>query len=146
MSARQPIPLSAQQNFWYGLTLVLGANATVSQVLILANDSDFDLYTITASTDQDAPLTANTQGQRPENFSLLLKDMSSGRDFMSEPMRRSNICGLALTGPTPEGRPIRFPRKEQLQVTMTNLVAVQITVQLALHGYKIFTNLPPAAG
>lgn len=143
MSARQPIPLSAQQNFWYALTVVLGANAAVSNVLIMANDSEFDLYSIMASTDQDAPLAANTQGQVPENFSLLLKDLSSGRDFMSEPIRRSNICGLARFNPNPEGRPIRFPRKEQIQVTLTNLVAVQITVQLAFHGYKIFTNLPP---
>ena len=88
MAVRTPIPLSAQQPFVYALTMILGANANVSNVLIMANDSEFDLYEIFASTDQDAPLTGNTQGQRPECFSVLLKDLSSGRDFSSEALRR----------------------------------------------------------
>lgn len=140
-------PLSAQQEFFYAVTFAaIAANATASQVLILANDSDFDLYAITAVTDQDAQVSANTQGQRPENFSLLMKDTSSGRDFMTEAVRRGNICGNTLTNVLASGRPIRFPRKEQLQLSVTNLVGVPITVQLVFHGYKIFTNLPPAAG
>lgn len=144
MTARQPIPISAQQNFWYALTFALQANASGSQVLILANDSEFDLYSLTAVTDQDATLTGNTQGQRPENFSLALKDLSSGRDFQSEAIRRGNIAGLTEFNVLAEGRPIRFPRKEQIQVTVNNLVAVAINVQITLHGYKIFTNFPPA--
>lgn len=145
MQARQPIPLGTQQPFIYSQTFNLTANAASSQLLILDNDSDFDLLAITAATDQDGTLTAATgPAQLPENFTLLITNQSTGRQFSNEPLRRGNLCGNAFAFVLPEGRPIRFQRKTQLQLQIQNLVAVAIVVQVAFKGYKILGTLPGA--
>lgn len=145
MQAKQPIPLELQMPFTYSFTFNLNANAAGNQILVLDNDSEFDLYAITAATDQDGTLTAAVGPvQLPENFSLLLTNQTTGRAMSSELLRRGNVCGNSFTNVLPEGRPIRFPRKTQLQMQILNLVAVPIVVQVAFKGYKVFNSLPGA--
>lgn len=142
MSQTGAIDLSKECPFFYAFTLDLDASAGGDYTLILGNDSEFDLQSIIAVTNQDASLTTNTQGQLPNNFSMLIKDLSSGRDFMSQAIQRGGICGDLLANTLNEGKRIRFPRKEQLSFTLQNLVAVPIQVQIILKGFKVFVRGP----
>lgn len=144
MSQTGAIELRNECPFFYAFTLTLAANAGGAYTLILGNDSDFDFQSLLAVTDQDASLTANTQGQLPNNFAMSIKDLTSGRDWMSEPIQRGGICGDVLANTLNEGKRIRFPRKQQLTFTLTNLVAVEITVQIILKGSKVFVRGPGA--
>lgn len=137
------IPLASEQPFSYVLNFSLTSQASDTKLLILDGDSEFDLLGITATTDQDGTLTGATgPTQLPENFSMLLTNVSSGRQFSSAALNRGNICGNAFTNFVREGKVIRFPRKQQLQIQVTNLVALTIAVQIALKGYKVFNRLP----
>lgn len=142
---KNAIPLDQGAPQFYALSFTLASLATGTQVLILDNDSEFDLCIISGVTDQDGTLTAATgPTQLPENFALSIKNLGSGRLFMNEPIRRGNICGVAFTNWSPEQRAIRFPKKAQLEISVQNLVALQIVVQITLKGYKVFNRLPGA--
>lgn len=134
---REAIPLSQQQNFTYVVPVTLAASSTGSFTLILANDSEFDLQAISATTSQDL-VTDNTP---PNNFSLIVRDSTSGRDYSSAPVNRNNLAGLFPRNIENEGRCIRFPRKQQLDFQFQNLTANPLTIQVALKGYKVFTRL-----
>lgn len=134
---REAIPLSQQQNFTYTVNLTLAANQTGNSTLILANDSEFDLQAVSATTSQDAI----TDNNPPNNFTILIRDTSGGRDYSSAPVNRNNFAGLFPRNIENEGRCIRFPRKQQLDFQFQNLTANPLTVQIALKGYKVFTRL-----
>lgn len=129
-----PIPLATQQPFTYLVNSgVIAASGNASVLLILGMDSEFDLYAITASSSVDTTPTAIAN-----NFSLLMRDVTSGRDYSTAAVDRFNLAGLLPTNTLPEGRCIRFPRKQQIQFVFQNLTGTSHTVSLALHGYKIF--------
>ena len=134
---REAIPLSQQQPFTYIVPVTLTASGSASFTLILANDSEFDLQSISATTSADAI----TDATPPNNFNLIVRDSTSGRDYSSAPVNRNNLAGLVPRNIENEGRCIRFPRKQQLDFQFQNLVAAGLTVQVALKGYKVFTRL-----
>jgi hypothetical protein len=134
---REAIPLSQQQNFTYVIPVTLAANASGSYTLILANDSEFDLQAVSATTSADAI----TDATPPNNFNLIVRDSTSGRDYSSAPINRNNFAGLFPRNIENEGRCIRFPRKQQLDFQFTNLTGSSLTIQVALKGYKVFTRL-----
>lgn len=134
---REAIPISQQQPFTYVVNVSLNASSSGNFVLILANDSEFDLQSISATTSQDL-VGDNTP---PNNFTLIVRDSTSGRDYSSAPVNRNNLAGLVPRNIENEGRCIRWPRKQQLDFGFQNLTANPLTVQVALKGYKVFTRL-----
>ncbi len=130
----EAIPLSVQQPFTYVVPITLGANASGSYTLILANDSEFDLQTIEATTSQDAI----TDQQPPNNFTLLMRDVTGGRDYSTAPVPRNAFAGMAPRNVVQEGRCIRFPRKQQIEFQFVNTTANPNTITLVLKGYKVF--------
>ena len=117
--------------------MTLAANASGSYTLILANDSEFDFQAVSATTSQDAI----TDATAPNNFTIIVRDSTSGRDYSSAPVNRNNFAGLFTRYIENEGRCIRFPRKQQLDFQFQNLTANPLTIQVALKGYKVFTRL-----
>jgi hypothetical protein len=134
---RDAIPLNLQQPFDYVVVQTLGANASGSQTLILAQDSEFDLQLVTATTSEDA----TTDAVPPNNFAVLMRDVTGGRDYMTAPVQRNNFAGIVPVNTVNEGRCIRFPRKQQIEFQFQNLTANPITIQLVLKGYKVFQRL-----
>lgn len=136
--------------FTYSLTFnAIAGAASLQQPLILDGDSSFDLYAILAATDQD-PAVKNTDvgAILPDNFTAMVQLQSTGRNWSSEPLRRSLLCGSTAAYALREARAIRFPPKTQFYITVLNLLpATPLTVQFAFRGYKILgnsANLPPA--
>ncbi len=128
-----PIPLSEQQPFTYIVNAAIPANAGAQTMLILGNDSDFDFFTMSASTSADTNAAVI-----PNNFSLLMKDTTTGRDFSTGPVNRFNLAGVLPTNFMGGPRCIRIGRKEQIEFNFVNLTGADITVQIALIGYKVF--------
>ena len=129
-----PIPLATQQPFTYVVDSgVIAANGNASQLLILGMDSDFDFYYMSSSTSADAAANAINN-----NFTLLMRDVTSGRDYMTGPVQRFNLAGVIATNVEVEARCIRFPKKQQIQFQFQNLTGGNLSIQLVLHGYKVF--------
>lgn len=131
---RDAIPLSLKQPFKYIVPITLGANATGSYTLILAQDSEFELHYMSATTSQDQV----TDQTAPNNFAVLMRDVTGGRDYSTAPVQRNNFAGVIPRNVQTEGLCISFPRKQQIEFQFQNLTANPLTVQLALIGYKNF--------
>jgi hypothetical protein len=129
----EAIPLAVQQPFTYIVPITLAASTAGSYSLILANDSEFDLQTIEASTSADT-----NSSQLANNFSLLMRDITGGRDYSTAPVPRFLLAGIAPQNIVQEGRCIRFPRKQQIEFQFLNLTTSSLTVTVALKGYKVF--------
>lgn len=86
----EAIPLAVQQPFTYIVPITLTASSSGSYSLILANDSEFDLQTIEASTSADT-----NSSQLANNFSLLMRDITGGRDYSTAPVPRFLLAGIA---------------------------------------------------
>jgi hypothetical protein len=139
----------------------LEANATGTKTLVLGSDSEFELYGFEARTsadnsDQTNAVISTSYGsvdplnnviQSPDNFKLLIKDISTGRDLFTSSLNRSLICGNASNYFIPEGYRIRWPRQNQLQFDFTNLYSTlpdsitRLDITFALRGYKIFGRM-----
>lgn len=143
---KTPVGSNQQTPQFYVQNFTLGANAGSTQTLILDADSEFELYGIEAVTNQDGQLATDaTPVQPPENFTLEIENQTTGRKFMNAPVRRGNICGKAFSNFVIEGVRVRFPRKTQFNITVQNLTAVAITVQICLKGYKVYNLVPGSA-
>jgi len=131
-----PIPLANQQPFSYTVNSgVMTGFSNASTLLILGMDSDFDFYYMSAST---TGATAEVANVITNNFTLLMRDVTSGRDYSTGPVNRFNLAGVIASNVEVEARCIRFPKKQQIQFQFQNLVATDLSVQLVLHGYKVF--------
>jgi lysophospholipase L1-like esterase len=133
---QEAIPLSVQQPFTYIVPITLAASTAGSYSLILANDSEFDLQTIEASTivagvNETATTITN-------NFTVLIRDVTGGRDYSTAPVPRFLLAGIAPTNVVTEGRCIRFPRKQQFEFQFLNLTTGSLAITLSLKGYKVF--------
>ena len=157
VSSREVLP------FIYSIDISLSASGTGTKTLVLGSDSEFELYGFEARTSADnsnqtgAEITTsagiipagdvNNVIQSPDNFKLLIKDISTGRDLFTNSINRSLICGNASNYFIPEGYRIRWPRQNQLQFDFSclystlpnNLTSLDIT--FALRGYKIFGRM-----
>jgi len=145
LSSREVLPFS------YAVTIQtanFAAGATASTTLVLGTDSEFELYGFEASTTIDqvlGPAAANIQAvtqNQPDIFSVFIKDTTTGRDMMSTPLRRSQVCGATAYNFTREGLRIRFPRQEQFQLDFVNLTQIAFGLTFVFKGYKVFSRLP----
>jgi len=152
VSSREVLP------FIYTVDITISSlSGTGTKTLVLGADSEFELYGFEARTSLDNASQAgatlggatalNNPVQAPDNFKVLVKDISTGRDLFTNALNRSLICGNASNYFIPEGYRIRFPRQNQLQFDFTNLYtawptgASSIDITFALRGYKIFGQM-----
>ena len=135
---------------------ITSLSGTGTKTLVLGSDSEFELYGFEARTNCDnSGTTGSLAGvnigsnalQAPDNFKILIKDISTGRDLFTNSLSRSLVCGNASNLFVPEGYKIRFPRQNQLQFDFTNLYtafptgATSLDISFALRGYKIFGRM-----
>jgi len=157
VSSREVLP------FIYSVDISLSASGTGTKTLVLGSDSEFELYGFEARTsadnsDQSGAVLTNSAGtviagtvnnviQAPDNFKLLIKDISTGRDLFTTSLNRSIICGNASNYFIPEGYRIRWPRQNQLQFDFSCLYSTlpdsitALDITFALRGYKIFGRM-----
>ena len=123
---------------WIITSASLTANGgTNTQVLQLGTDSTFELTDISARTSLDAI----TDEQHPDNFTLFIRDTSTGREFMNAPVYRSLITNNIFSGKHSERRRLIFPVNNQFQFDFVNKDANYANiVTLALKGYKLFNT------
>ena len=122
--------------FVYVVTASLGAavGATSSTTLIMQADSRFELMGI-LGTGGNAATTEDAQVS-PNNFTLQIRDQTTGRDLMSAPVPQRIMCGNAFNQFL-QKRGIVFEPQSNLLFTFTNLTANTNNVTIALHGYKM---------
>lgn len=152
VSSREILP------FIYTVDISITAlSGTGTKTLVLGSDSEFELYAFEARTNVDGASQAgatlggatalNNPVQAPDNFKILIKDVSTGRDLFTNSLTRSLVCGNTSNLFVPEGYRIRFPRQNQLQFDFTNLYttyptgATSLDITFALRGYKIFGRM-----
>ena len=152
VSSREILP------FIYTVDISITAlSGTGTKTLVLGSDSEFELYGFEARTNVDqadqsgavlgGANTLNNPVQAPDNFKILIKDVSTGRDLFTNSLSRSLVCGNTSNLFVPEGYRIRFPRQNQLQFDFTNLYttyptgATSLDITFALRGYKIFGRM-----
>jgi hypothetical protein len=117
--------------FIYTVEATLAANSSRQATLIFQADSRFELMAIFAS----GPDTEATE-VAPNNFSLLIRDQTTGRDLMSNRVPQRILCGNAFNGFL-QKRGIVFEPQSNLLFDFLNLTGVEIKVTVALHGYKL---------
>ena len=151
VSSREILP------FIYTVDISITAlSGTGTKTLVLGSDSEFELYGFEARTNMDMVTTGAIAGttsasnpvQAPDNFKILIKDISTGRDLFTNSLSRSLVCGNSSNLFVPEGYKIRFPRQNQLQFDFTNLYTAwptassqSLDITFALRGYKIFGRM-----
>ena len=152
VSSREILP------FIYTVDISITAlSGTGTKTLVLGSDSEFELYGFEARTNVDqadqsgavlgGATALNNPVQAPDNFKILIKDVSTGRDLFTNSLTRSLVCGNTTNLFVPEGYRIRFPRQNQLQFDFTNLYttyptgATSLDITFALRGYKIFGRM-----
>lgn len=154
VSSREILP------FVYSVEISLAASGTGTKTLVLGADSEFELYGFEARTNADnsdqstavingvAAGTAVNPVGTPDNFKILIKDISTGRDLFTNSLPRSLVCGSMVNQFVPEGYRIRFPRQNQLQFDFTCLYSTlplsagsTLDITFALRGYKIFGRM-----
>jgi hypothetical protein len=140
----EAIPLSVQQPFTYVVPVTLAGSNAGSYTLIMANDSEFDLQTIEASTRVGTTVSSVTtyanenSNSLVNNFTLLIRDITGGRDYSTAPVPRFCLAGIAPLNIVQEGRCIRFPRKQQIEFQFLNLHSDFLQITVVLKGYKVF--------
>lgn len=120
--------------FVYVVSTAIAASSTSSTTLIMQADSRFELMGILgtggqASTTEDAQVA-------PNNFTLQIRDQTTGRDLMSAPVPQRVLCGNAFNQFL-QKRGIVFEPQSNLLFTFTNLTGNTNNVTIALHGYKM---------
>jgi hypothetical protein len=143
---QEAIPLSVQQPFTYIVPITLAGTNAGSYTLIMANDSEFDLQTIEASTrigtTSGSPAVTTYANENSNSllnsFTLLIRDITGGRDYSTAPVPRFCLAGIAPLNIVQEGRCIRFPRKQQLEFQFLNLYSDYLQITVSLKGYKVF--------
>lgn len=152
VSSREVLP------FIYTVDITISSlSGTGTKTLVLGADSEFELYGFEARTSLDQADQAgatiggatalNNPVQAPDNFKVLVKDISTGRDLFTNALNRSLICGNASNYFIPEGYRIRFPRQNQMQFDFSVLYtswptgASSIDITFAMRGYKIFGRM-----
>lgn len=110
----------------------IAGNSSRQATLIFQADSRFELMAIFAAS------TASNEATEvsPNNFSLLIRDQTTGRDLMSNRVPQRILCGNAFNGFL-QKRGIVFEPQSNLLFDFLNLTGDPISVTVALHGYKL---------
>ena len=120
--------------FVYVVRSTIAANSTSSSTLIMQADSRFELMGI-LGTGGNLATTEDSQ-VAPNNFTLQIRDQTTGRDLMSAPVPQRVLCGNAFNQFL-QKRGIVFEPQSNLLFTFTDLSGASNNVTIALHGYKI---------
>jgi hypothetical protein len=120
--------------FWAVVpTASLGASTSNTFVLQLGQDSYFEWHGLWASTDQDADTDF-----MPNNFSVLIKDLSTGIQLMDQRIPQRILCGPANGGFKRLVRPVQFNPGANISFDVLSLYSGgALVVTLVLDGYKI---------
>lgn len=119
--------------FYYVVNVTIAAGSSAATTLIMMADSYFELAGIFGSTSNTNEATQVS----PNNFSVQIRDQTSGNDLMSNQVQQRVLCGNAFNG-LYEKRPIVFEPQSNLLFDFRNLDALNpVTVQLVLKGTKI---------
>lgn len=112
----------------------IAASSSRQATLIFQADSRFELMAIFASS----TVPEETTQVSPNNFSLLIRDQTTGRDLMSNRVPQRILCGNAFNGFL-QKRGIVFEPQSNLLFDFLNLANAgnPIDVTVALHGYKL---------
>lgn len=120
--------------FTYMITLVnIAPGVPANQPIIMAADSVFELLRIVCVTSADNPTDF-----APNNCSIQLTDGSTGQLLSSAAVPQAMFVTRSYQYGNDEKYPIQFPALAQVQVTINNLLLVNLTVNFGLRGYKIF--------
>ena len=116
------------------LTAAIGATGLAN--IAIQADSDFLWEKLTFSADAGAALTEATRVI--PLVTLMITDSGSGRQMFNFPTTIGTICG---TGGLPYilSKPKLFDANSLIQVTLVNLIASAVNVEIMLSGRKRFT-------
>lgn len=113
-------------------TTIVAASGSSQTTLIFQADSYFELVGIFATCSQDTDADV-----APNNFSVQIRDQTTGNDLMSNQVPQRILCGNAFNGFL-QKRGITFEPQSNLFFDFRDLSGnPNNRVQLALHGYKI---------
>lgn len=110
------------------------AGAAAQTTLIFQADSYFELVGIFGTTTVGAEATEVA----PNNFSVQIRDQTTGNDLMSNQIPQRLLCGNAFNGFL-QKRGIVFEPQSNLFFDFRNIMATPaaFTATIVLHGYKI---------
>lgn len=118
--------------FIYTVQATVPANGSAQSTLIFQADSRFELMGIFGTTN----LASEATEVAPNNFSLSIRDQTTGRDLMSTRVPQRILCGNAFNGFL-QKRGVVFEPQSNLLFDFLNLTAGDRVITIALHGYKI---------
>lgn len=108
----------------------LAANSTGVATLRFQADSRFELHYFLAVSSEDDPADV-----APNNFSVLVKDMATGRELASQRVPQSIFSGSAFNS-SPELRSPLFLPQTDMSFDFLNLTGNSLTVTVVLKGVK----------
>jgi hypothetical protein len=120
--------------FIYTVSVSIAASSTAQTTLIMQADSYFELRSILGTGGANA--TTEDSLVNPNNFSVSIRDQTTGNDITSGRIPQRILCGNAFNSYIQQ-RPILFEPQSNLFFDFLNLTAGTNAVTLALHGYKI---------
>lgn len=118
--------------FIYTVQATVPANGSAQSTLIFQADSRFELMGIFGTTN----LASEATEVAPNNFSLSIRDQTTGRDLMSTRVPQRILCGNAFNGFL-QKRGVVFEPQSNLLFDFLNLTGAERVITIALHGYKI---------
>lgn len=113
-------------------TLAAAVGAAAQTTLIFQADSYFELVAIFGTT----TLGSEATEVAPNNFSVAIRDQTTGNDLMSAQIPQRAFCGNVYNGFL-QKRGIVFEPQSNLFFDFRNLTANALTATIVLHGYKI---------
>jgi len=116
----------------YSVTISVPANGAGSDVIIFDPVADFEYWLLQGSSDQDVPTDIYNN-----NFTLQIRDTTTGRDFFSVVQPQVLAVGPGNRN-VPEFRPVTFPGSTRLQIQVQDLSGNDSEITITLVGYKIF--------
>ena len=118
--------------FDYIAILTLAANGQATVALQIQQDADFELHNILGVSSKDAATDNHSN-----NFTVLWKDSSTGRQFSNAPVPQSAFGGPS-NGSIREFRPIVLSKSTQMEFSATDISGFANVVTIILKGYKVF--------
>ena len=113
-------------------TLAAGLGTAAQTTLIFQSDSYFELAGIYGTTTVGAEATEVA----PNNFSVSIRDQTTGNDLMSNQIQQRLFCGNAYNGNL-QKRGIVFEPQSNLFFDFRNVNGAALTATIVLIGYKI---------
>jgi len=113
--------------------LAAGAGSSAQTTLIFQADSYFELVAIFGTTSIEPGESTEVS---PNNFSVAIRDQTTGNDLMSNQIPQRLLCGNAFNGFL-QKRGIVFEPQSNLFFDFRNVDGAAHTATIVLVGYKI---------